>query len=353
MTLVPFLSGPYSQSIQSQWESRLAEGFNNMYGKRNRGGRAVSTAKRLRTGRSYTKTRTTRRRQIAPRMNSFQNDVAPRYAYKRMPSYRRRKWVNAVKRNLHMDMAQQPLQIATTTSVRERTATYDQGGNWSKMCGGTTWSGVAFDTNDEILNVFQDAYNLTGATVADIVAACLPYKIQIKSIVLDVQIKNVAEDACIVDVYLLKCRARHNESQAVHTQFSEALNDLTAVARSGATQISATNPVVTAFDAPDFCSIWKVLRKTEVIIAPGQTVTKQIRSPGNRMIDGRRLTDCPQCLPGTLALFFTFHGAPSSDADGAGNPGIAASSLVFTSQTVVHYATPPGSLTKEAGAEHV
>jgi len=355
MTLTNFGELPWGraysqiQTLGRQMARRYAPG-------RLRSGNSFRRNVRQRTSSSTSRTRTgttTRRRQVTPNMNTFQNDAAPRYAYRPMPARRRRRWVGAVRRNLHMDMAQQPLQVCVTQSVRERSSVANGGAAWSKMCGGMSYSAVANDTNDEILNCFQDAYNLTGATVDDIVAACLPYKLQMKSICLDVQIKNLTEaSACVMDIYLVKCRKRHNEREAVHTHYEGALTDMSPVARTGATELSLGNPAVTPFDAPDFCSIWKILRKTEVIISPGQTVTKQIRAPGNRFIDGRRLTDCPQAMPGTLALLFTWHGSPTADT-GSGDPGISPIDLVFTTQTVCHYAVPPGSLTKEAGAAHV
>lgn len=295
---------------------------------------------------------TKRKKSVTPSMNTFQNDSNQRYSYHRMPARRRRRWVRAVRRNFHMDMAQQPLQIMSQQCINEASALANQGNAYGKILGGTTFNSVAGDTNDEVLNMFQDAYNITGASTDAIVAACLPYKIQIKSMCLDMQIFNPGENGVIADIYLLKCRKTHNERQSIQAHYSEALADVAAVPRAGATELALSDPGLTPFDAPDFCSIWKVLRKTECIIGAGQTVTKQIRSPGNRMVDGRRLTDHPMCLKGSLALLVTFHGTPNEDV-GGGNPGLSAPYLIFTSQIVCHYAVPPGSLTKEAGASHV
>jgi len=285
------------------------------------------------------------KRAIVPLSNTVQHDSRNRYTYKRMPARRRRKWVAAIKRNRAMDIAMQPLQIYTLAGNRTIASAVNEGASWGKILGGTTVAGVTGDANDELYGVFKDAYNLST------VAGCIPYKIYMKSLCLDIEVNNSANDIAIVDVYLLQKKRRHNNNQSVHTHYQNSLP--TTQPASGATALLPSNSALTPFDAPDFCSIWKILNKKEYIISAGQIATFQLRSPVNKYIDGRRLTDCPQALPGySMAYLFMWHGQPGADAGGTGIPGTLATELTFTWQVVGHYAVPPGSIQTERGGQH-
>lgn len=285
---------------------------------------------------SYAASRTSTRRAIEPRVNTFQHDTQSRYRKKRMPRRKRRRWVSFVKKVRHIDLNMQPLQIYTQEGVANQIAVANVGNYWGRMCGGI---GVPF--NDEITQCFLNAYNLGSA------AACAAYKLFIKSICLDVEITNNGSYPVILDSYSLVCRKAYDNPITLSAQYVQALGEVAATASGGT--ISATKTALTLFDAPNFCSYWSVLKKTEHIIGSGNTITLQMRIPSDRYIDGKTLVYAQQGMPKfTRAFFFTWHGQPSNrGASGAAQ--FDSTNLTIGWQTVVHYAVPPSSTTKEAG----
>jgi len=338
-------STPLSRDLAGKFENQIVSGYNNMRKRfNNRESSGSRKRQRQRYGEQGSRTRQGKRA-IVPLSNTTQHDSRDRYSYRRMPGRRRRKWVSAVKRNRAMDIAMQPLQIYTLVGNRTITAAVNQGATWGKILGGTQIAGATGDANNELLGVFQDAYNIT----TDV--QCIPYKIYMKSLCLDIEVNNSGTDIVVCDVYLLKCKGRHNVAASVHTHWQNSLP--TTQPASGATALLPSNNALTPFDAPDFCSIWKVLNKKEYIISSGQIATFQMRSPVNKYIDGRRMVDCLQALPGySMAYLFSFHGQPGADAGGANTPGTLAGELTFSWQMVAHYAVPPGSIQTERGGQH-
>lgn len=266
---------------------------------------------------------------VTPPVSSFQNDNVPRYRYKRMPGRKRRSWKRFTKRVKHVTLQMQPLQIYTDSQLQSQSTLTGEGGAYSMMCGGTFTL-----NNDEIYRMFQGAYNVATN------AACAPYKLFLKSLVLDMMITNTGSNTAIIDVYHLKCRNEVQGSFTLHTQWTNAIGELAADATGGT--VSAVDPCITLFDAPNFCSYWKVISKREIILGVGQTTSMQIRIPTNRHVDGKELVTAPQALRNfTQAFFIQWHGAPTAT-------GFGATTLQFGTTKVGHYAIPPGKIT-EAG----
>lgn len=266
---------------------------------------------------------------------SFQNDSVLRYRKRRVSRRKRRAWKRFSRRVMHVDLQMQPLQIYTVEGTANLTSAVNQSQVWSRMCGGTTVT-----LNDEIYQCFQGAYNIAS------VAACNPYKIFLKSVVLDVQCTNTGSYPVIIDLYILRNSSKFASATDVGAQYNQALGEVASPAGGGS--ISTTKTALTVFDAPNFCSYWKVLSKREVIVGTNQTVTFQLRSPQNRHVEGKELQSSLQCLRGTKAFLFDWHGQPCNRGT-LGAAQFDSTALTFGYQTVVHYAVPPSSVTKEAG----
>lgn len=285
---------------------------------------------------SAIRTLTQKRSTIEPAPNTFQNDAQMRYRKKRMPKRKRRRWVRFVKRVRHVDLAMQPLQIYTKEGTVNLTSAANQGQVWSRMLGGMT---VA--NNDEILQVFKSAYNLSTE------ASCAPYKIYLKSICMDVQMTNTGSYPIIVDMYTLVCRKTWDTAEDIGASFVNALGEIQAPAGGGS--LTSSKTALTLFDAPNFCEFWRIQSKKEFIIGGSNTITVQLRNPANRYFDGKEIISNAQAKPGfTKAFFFMWHGQPSNRG-AAGASQFDATTVTFGYQTVVHYAVPPGSKTTEAG----
>lgn len=301
-------------------------------------GGAIGTAARLayRAYRSYTKTRT-RKRATDGAAVTFQNDHALRYRRKSMPAAKKRKWKKFTRQVRHVTLQMQPLQIYTRQGTENVTSAVNAGASWSRMCGG-----VNVPANNEILQCFLNAYPSFATTASE--AAEL--KLFIKSIVLDVQIRNNGEQPIIIDKYHLECRNVNSITSTVHAQYNQALGEVVPL---NGTSLGTTSTALTLFDAPNFLSYWKVMSKREHVIGAGQVCTFQIRMPENKYIDGKTLVTHQQSIPRfTRAMFFTWHGCPANSGSG-GAAQFQSSSVTFGWQTVVHFAVPPSSTVQEAG----
>lgn len=261
-----------------------------------------------------------------------QYDQSLRYRKKRMPKRKRRRWTSFVKRVRAVELAAQPLQFYGFQRSQRLTGGVNVQTVASAMLGGTT---VA--NNDELYQIFQQAYaTLNVADAADNI-------IYMKSISLDIQLSNVLSTAAIVDVYVLQARKVFNTAQSADAQWSAAMLELSSPTGGGT--VNPGNVSTTLFDAPNFCSYWKILSKKEILLGAGQVTTMQIRNARNKRIDGKTLATAPQALPGyTKCMFFMVRGVPENVT----TPRTAATDIVWSYQINVKYAIPPGK-TQEAG----
>jgi len=268
--------------------------------------------------------------------NTFQHDSRMRYRRKRMPRGKRKAWKRFTRKVGAVSLGMQPLQIYTNEGVENVTATANQGTQWGRIVGGTNVT-----NNDELWQIFRRCYNLAA------IANAVPYKIYIKSICMDVEITNTGSYPIILDVYTLQCRQDFATASKVQDQWQAALGEVQAPAGGGS--VTTTKTALTVFDAPNFCSYWKVLAKREYIIGSNNIITLQMRIPMNKHIEGKVLSTSPQALPKySRAFLITAHGCPSNRG-GSGAAQFDALTMTCGWQTVVHYAVPPGSTTKEAG----
>jgi len=268
---------------------------------------------------------------ITPSMMSAQHDTSTRYRYRRMSKKKRRRWTRFVKRVNHVELQSQPLQIYTKTYHQSLSTAAGNGGVASYMIGGATVS-----NNDELLQIFKSAYNVANA------AAAAPYRIYVKSICLDVILSNTGSSTIIADVYRIRSRQDYSSAVSPSSQLTTALSEIVADS-TGLGPPSITDPALTPFDVPNFCSYWKILEKKEVIIGAGSVSTFQMRKPMNKHLEGKMLVSAAQAIPYyTEAYLITWHGAPNA------TPTFAATGMTMSTTLTVHYAVPPGKTT-EAG----
>lgn len=290
----------------------------------------------LSAAKNYVKQRgTSQKKSITPSVISTQYDVGNRYSRKSMPRYKRRKWKGFTNRVKHVMLQMNPLNTFTNdnyrrviTWVAEAQATFGQ------MLGG-----VSATDNDEILGAFKAAYGgALSTTTVD------RYKLFIKSMCLDIQIKNTGANTAVLDVYQLICRKGDRDSNRIETSYSNAFaeQDVAAIGT-----VTSTNTATTPFQNPLFLSMWKILNKKEILLGSGQTTTMQMRIPYNRMMYGKLLENNLQAIAGlTRAYLFQVRGAP---VNSAGSGSCAAGELVICAQTTVAYALPPGDINVHTG----
>lgn len=280
-------------------------------------------------------TRVKREREFSNRTNTTQRDVTTRYVRRRMPPYKRRRWVSFVKKTRAVELAQQPLQVYQALLKSSKTVTL--GEQWTE--------GVLLKDNNmpnqaDLVNMFKDAYG-GGGLPTDYDSR----RLYLKSCTLDLQIKNIGTEQCIIDVYHIKARKSYQSSaggtsNSLNDIWNDCFGDSTAV---GA--VSAANAALTPFDVPSFCKYFLVKSKREYIISPDQVVTMQLRDPRNLMLQGRLLN---LGRFGTLAegYLMQIRGVPE---DTLAASGLTSAVVAWSAQTTYHYAVPPGYTTESIG----
>lgn len=264
---------------------------------------------------------------------SFQNDMALRYQRKRMPRRRRRAWKRFGRKVKHVMLQMQPLRMYVSDNLGSRTT-------WSadaQAIFGATLLGTQITNNDEVLQVFKDAYSTATA------AASTSYSIYIKSACLDVQLTNGdATYPCYLDVYYLRPRKPWESADQIGSVFTNSYGEMQTI-----TANTATNPAVTAFQNPIFCSYFKITKKVEHLLAPGQTRSLQVRLPMNQYVQGKRLVNEPMMLKNGIALLFMSRGVPQTD--GATGAQLAGGTIYWKCQHTIVYGVPPSSTTRSGG----
>lgn len=280
----------------------------------------------------------TKRRRMNPLDSVITNqyDVAGRYKYKRMPKYKRKKWVAVLKRSQFIDQKSQPL--------LSHTISYGVNVTWAndlqRSFGFSIYPiqmGVTGQERD-LLDIFIREFG--GTTVADQAGR----KLFFKSAVLDVQMRNTGSVSHIIDVYRIRLKMNWPTSRTIEGQFLDSFADQSV------TGVGANDPAVTPFQNPSFCRIWKVLSKKEILLSAGQTTTMQIRDPRNRQITGRQLQSEVTGIPYvTYGYLFQARGVPGLTS--VGPPalyGPVAGEVTVSIQKTYNYALVPGNANRDA-----
>jgi len=297
--------------------------------------RATSLAQRFTASQSRTMTRS--RTPTTSGTVTFQRDGVTRYVKHRMPGRMRRRWRSFVRRVQHVNMASGPCRTFTRDSAGQSAWSINEQTFFGYICGGTTTSG-----NDELRQVFYDAY---GTAVVTPPSSINQRKLFIKSVVMDVQIRNIGSQPIVLDAYTIRCRRGWSVADDLAYQFGTTFSEQIASASGTA---NALNPAVTPFQNSHFLKYWSVVKKQELIVGGGNTATFQIRLPTNRMIQGKEFDTEPNALPRySHALFFMPRGSPELNIDGV-NGQLAAGQVVHAVQWTVCYQYPPSAGTQDA-----
>jgi len=268
---------------------------------------------------------------IESSMNTTQHDSRLRYRKKRMPRRRRRAYVGKLKLFRHFMEKEQPLQTYTVKNVNNAASLLNQ-----QITYGICLFTDQVTSESDLLNIFSDAYNLvTPLTTA------VNKRLYIKSACLDIQMTNVAANACIIDVYRIRLRNVWNTTDNLFTIWNTTFGDQGTI-----TAKSSSDPAVTPFQNPTFCKYFKVLDKREVLLGAGLTTSFQLRRPGNRLVQGRRVVTEPFGYRGLCEGFlFQQRGVPQTVT--AVNQ-LVPTSVTWAYQKTYTYALPVGADASEA-----
>jgi len=266
---------------------------------------------------------------------STQHDVANRYRKKRMPRRKRKAWGRFSRKVKHVMLQMNALQSFTSDN-------YNRVITWAAQAQATfgqMLGGVNATDNDELLAMFKSVY---GAALG--INSIDKYKLFIKALCLDIQLRNTGASACIVDVYELVCRTGDKLANRIEVSYTNAFNEQSTALVGGK---FSTNPATTPFQNPLFTSMWRIVSKKEMLLGGGQITTMQMRMPYNKMFYGKKLENNEQAVPGfTRAYLFQVRGVPENLL---GVPQLAAGELVICSQVTGSYNIPPGDTQATTG----
>lgn len=252
-------------------------------------------------------------------------DKTVRYVRKRMPRYKRKRWVGFTRKVQHVQLQMNPLRIyqcaeqgvwTGTSQITFGTLLYDQLSNAA-----------------DVQNIFKDAYGGAGG-----LSDYLNKRIYLKSASLDFQIVNSsATNSNVLDVYEIRARKPCSQSYAdISAMWADTFSEL-----SGVGAVSLTYPAMTLFDNPNFLKHFLVVKKTEYICDAGKLVTLNLRRPRNGYISGRQMEQNLTCIPGwTVGYVVQVRGQPANSVNPA---GLASSQGFWSVQKSYHYALPPGA----------
>lgn len=268
---------------------------------------------------------------IESTINTTQNDARTRYRYKRQPARRRRRYVRQVRLFDHLMGKKQPLQTMTMQKTQNASAAVDKQISFGVELFTTQ---VPAPEND-LQQLFYDAYAV--GTLANIDQK----RLLVKSAVLDVQMTNIGTQGCVIDVYRVKLRNVWNATDSLYNIWNTTFGDQTTI-----TAKDSTNPAVTPFQNPSFCKYFKVMDKREILLGAGLTTTFQLRRPGDRWIQGRRVANEPHGLRSLCEGFlFQVRGMPVNNT---GIYQLAAVNVAWSYQKTYNYALPVGAETNES-----
>lgn len=264
---------------------------------------------------------------ITPGVITTQHDVAGRYRRKAMPRRRRQAWKAFSHKVKHVVLQMGALRSLTNDNYN-RVISWAAG---AQNTFGQMLGGVNCTDNDEMLAMFKAVY---GAALS--VNTIDRFKLFIKSLCLDIQLRNTGSQGAIVDVYTLICRTSDKAGNRIEVSYVNAFNEQ---ATSLIGSLTVANPATTPFQNPLFTSMWKIISKKEILLGAGQVTTMQMRLPYNKMFYGKKLENNEQAVPGfTRAYLFQARGVP---VNSSGTPELAAGELVIAGQITGSYAVPP------------
>lgn len=187
---------------------------------------------------------------------------------------------------------------------------------------GAGLGGMTQNQFDEVLQAFRVAYNKPNATEADV----KDFRVQIKSMCLDIQITNTGAAPIIFDAYQWVLRKNYIAAERPDVAFTNTWADTAAVRVGTNSSVGGnagdgtaytrilTNPSVTPFQNHRWCEYHKVLSKRQFVIGVGQIITIQLKQNRPKMLSGRVLDIYRYGIPGwTKGYLFFYKGAPTKN----------------------------------------
>lgn len=251
----------------------------------------VGVARSLKRARSYTMTDVTRRQRPSTNFVTAQKDSRLIYRYKRMPRYKRRRWVKAVRRNLAMDLKN----IGSRTCIRNDSTVMNSATGGQTIQGFHLYGTYSTDSSNELGN--GDLYTIM---TTDTSSSKATQSLFFSSAVMDLTMTNVSSavdlndapthPALEVDIYDCVWRKEDAGNHAdVFSLFSQALTATELLPSTGAAKYSPVSRGFTPFDVVQANkeSGMKILKKTKFFIPYLDSITYQIRDPKNRKFNRR------------------------------------------------------------------
>lgn len=216
-----------------------------------------------------------------------QYDVKTLYRKKRMPRFRKRRWLKFKRRVLSATNAQGAKQCLVFRRVLAPTVSVNAQSVISAMLYGYSRSTVATSGTDVGCKDLQDIWDAWENTAAAGDSG-VPGKINFTSAVLDIELGNVGGDgyanSLTVDVYHVRCKKRPIEDSVDFMRgfaelFDAGLNagNMPNMSSNNTIQLDDAQSGITPFCNPKFCRYVDILSVKKVLLSVGQNTHFQLR----------------------------------------------------------------------------
>lgn len=318
-------------------------------------------ASRFAASRTKTQTRSKRSSESAPL--TYDNDFKTDYRYRRMNRRRKKRWVRFVRKvNAVTLKQQQGLKKIIFRRLNSLTT----------ISGSCAFTELLLYPSDGSVNLHaadlgEIFRNHLGATVFNqandmsiLGNQNTQKKLQFESAQLEVSVKNYGNNKAIVEVYYVRCRKQHAQTN------NDIYNCASGVYELGfKKQTQITDPEegttigvgpqsqfqvgTTPFQSPRFCSTFKVIRRKKYIIAPGNMVSWILKDPRNRTIEANNVRSELFVPRVTHGYFIQCYGEPGLEGPDPPVPTTAMPvNLLFYSTRKYQYYAPMSN--KDQGA---
>lgn len=280
-------------------------------------GYALATAMRMnRLRKGFTQARQKRPLQQADAPMTSQRDTRLMYRKKRMPYRKRKQWTSFKRKvtavqisntTLQTVVRQQVMYVTCAANRSSKAACTIYGMNGNGGSEGTTGTTSGIGQIDDMADIINAKYGTTSGPQKKLLFA---------SACLDVHVYGFGSGPGILEVYEIVARKDFTPALATYDSpedlYDQGYLDIATVGTTATSGTLGTTP----FNCRLFCQHFKITKKYRVQYSQGETLSFQMRDPGNHFISGNILgkPSLGWKKGVTKGYFFQLYGSPSTTA---------------------------------------
>lgn len=157
---------------------------------------------------------------------------------------------------------------------------------------------------------------------------------------MEVSILNTSANAIYIDLYYYVCRKPTEAGASVVGFLNAGFSD--SPTNMGGTTLSMTTYGVTPFQSKEFCSFFKIYRKTSTLLQAGQYMEFALKKSKNFLIESDYIEEYTHLKGKTIGVVAVMYGAPNTATDLTAGQPLAASANVNITRAYTLTSNRPG-----------